>query len=82
MTNLIESQATGTQIQHLVDRFVSSLPDQAPKSHVVIACLTLAIILMKDEVTSEQIQAGVKGMSEWACLFLSEDDNADKTKVN
>ena len=82
MTTLIETGATGHQIQALVDRMVHALPDTAPRSHVAIACFTLVLMIMKDNITTEEIQTGVRGLSEWACLFLADSRNDDLAKVN
>ena len=71
MTTLVETGATGSQIQDLVDRMVHALPDTAPRSHVTIACFSLALMIMKDDITPDEITTGVKGLSEYACLFLS-----------
>jgi len=80
-TPIVEAHATGAEIQELVDRLLMSLPDLTSRAHAVIACLTLAIILIKENVTPDEIQDGVKGMSEYICLLLSEDDKV-KAKVN
>ena len=78
MIPLVEGQATGHQIQVMVDKLVEALPDGAPRAHGVMACLTLAIILIKDGVTPDEIQMGVKGCSEWLCLFLAEPVEASR----
>lgn len=46
------------------------------RSHIIIALLALAITTQKPDVTPEEIQAGVKGVSEWICLFLDKDGDA------
>lgn len=71
MTTLVETGATGHQIQDLVDRMVRALPDTAPRAHVTIACFSLVLMIMKDNITPDEIMTGVKGLSEYACLFLS-----------
>ena len=82
MIPLLEAQATGRQIQVLVDNMVSTFPDTCPRAHAVIACLTLAIILIKENVTPDEIQFGVKGASEWLCLYLTSPSESDKGKAN
>ena len=78
MTELIhETSATGAQIQDIVDA-VGPVLEQWPRSHVLIACISIAILLTYPDITPEQLKRGVKGASQWICMFLEAEDETGK----
>jgi len=79
MTTIIETQATGKQIERLVDKILQAL-DGEDRAHGVMACMALALILTKEDITSEQIQEGIKGMSQYIVCFLG--DPKGSTRLN
>lgn len=70
-TPIVETQATGKQVEVLVDKILRVL-DGEDRAHGILACLTLALILEKENITPEQIQEGVLGTSQYICAFLGE----------
>ena len=85
MTELIhETSATGAQIQDIVDA-VAPILEQWPRSHVLIACISIAILLTYPDITPEKLKQGVKGASQWICTFLGAEDSTGqipKEKLN
>ena len=78
MTELIhETSATGAQIQDIVDA-VGPVLEQWPRSHVLIACISIAILLTYPDITPEQLKRGVKWASQWICMFLEAEDETGK----
>lgn len=69
-TSIHEATATGEQIFDIVKTMEPALFG-VPRAHGIIACLTIALTLMEPRLTPEELQAGVRGASEWICLFLS-----------
>ena len=70
MSPLVETQATGKEIEALVDNILHVLNGEE-RGKGVMACFTLALLLLKDNVTADEIQGGVYGLSQWACAFLA-----------
>lgn len=73
-SNIIESHATGEEIEHLIANKLLPAVINEERHKVVIALLTFAITLLKPTVTAEEVQSGVKGCSQWLCLHLSESE--------
>ena len=71
---LHETSATGAEIQEIVDT-VGPILEQWPRSHVLIACISIAILLTHPNITPEELQKGVKGTSQWICAFLGAEDS-------
>lgn len=78
---VIEAKATGPQIEALVDKLVFTL-DGSERHHAIIALTTLALILMKPDITPDQIEDGVKGVTGYICTLLSHTDERERLVVN
>ena len=78
------ASATGSQIQEIIEQIEPFLIDK-PQHHVLIACLSVAILLMDPNISPEELQEGVKGASHYLVMFLSGMDDGvelSKEKIN
>ena len=73
-----EIYATGMDVHNIVEKIEPVLAG-LPRGHVLIALMTMAIIIQHPEITPEQLQEGVKGLSQWMALFLSTTDESGET---
>lgn len=70
-----EATATGESISAIISEIEPILYQlKASRSQAVIALLALAITLQNPYISAEDVQEGVKGASEWICLFVSGKD--------
>ena len=65
-----ETKATGAEIDEILKAIEPGLMNR-PRHHVLIACLSIAVLIMHPDISPEKLQEGVKGASQWICLFLS-----------
>jgi hypothetical protein len=65
-----EISATGADVQMIVEQIEPILMG-FPRHHVLIACITLAMLMQHPDISPTQLQEGVKGVSQWMALFLS-----------
>ena len=68
-----ESFATGSEIFEVIQKLEPAL-DGVPRAHVVIAALSIALTVMHPNLSPEEIQAGVREVSQFICLWLSTTD--------
>lgn len=69
--NMIEeSSATGSEVYEVVARIEPAL-DGVSRKIAIIACIAIAITAMNPDMTEDEVQAGVKGCSEWIALYVS-----------
>jgi hypothetical protein len=84
---IVESAATGEEIEAIIaQRLVPAIAD-LDRSKVMLSLLTFFFVLMKPDLTPKELKDGVRGASQWICLFLSEQDvddskPVDKNKLN
>ena len=72
---IIEAKATGDEVARIIyERILPNVVNEE-RSKVIIALLTMTLSMMKPDITPEEIQEGVKGTSEYICLFLGDTDN-------
>jgi hypothetical protein len=64
-----ESYATGEEIHALCTRIEDSVTG-APLPHIIIACLSLAIVMMNPTITAEKLSDTVSDVSKYICLTL------------
>lgn len=81
-----ESYATGEEIHSLCTRIEDSVTG-APLPHIIIACLSLAIIMMNPGISTEQLSDAVSDVSKYICMLLEDPnepnvDNNDKVRMN
>ncbi len=69
--------AGGEEIYEIVQA-IESVIDGYPRSHVIISMLAMVITCQKPDASPEEVQAGVKGVSEWLCTFLDSENDAVK----
>jgi hypothetical protein len=78
---IVEAKIPGNEVERIISQLIFPAVENEERSSVIISLLTLALTLMKPDITAEEIQEGVKGTSEWMVLFLSgsyEDDDLDE----
>ena len=78
---LIETQASGKDIERLVDKLLTVLNGEQ-RGDGIMACLTLVLLLLKENVTADKIQEGVYGLSQWACAFLADSVTEGQERAN
>lgn len=44
--------------------------DGVPRNHAIIALLSVVVTILNPDLSVQEIQDGVRGASEWLCLFL------------
>ena len=66
---ITETSATGEEIGTIVHRLEEAL-DGAQRGHAIISCLSMVLIMMNPLITPEQLQSGVKDVSQFICLLL------------
>lgn len=81
---IVEAKVTGEEIERIIsDKLFPAVEDEE-RAASIISMLTLVLTLMKPEISPKEIQDGVRGVSEWMCLFLSdtvtEEDAPDHEK--
>ena len=75
--NIIEARYSGREIdQLLMERIIPAVANE-PRDKIILAAITLAITLMKKNITTEELVTGVRGCSEWIVLYLSTTDEKD-----
>ncbi len=72
---IVETQASNTEVERLADKLIPVLEGEE-RSLAVITLLTLTLSIVQPDITADQVFAGVKGMSEWICMFLAEPNEA------
>ena len=66
---IFRAEATGADIQKVLEAVQPVIAD-FPRTHVMMACLALALMVQDPELSIEELHDGVVGMSQWACLYL------------
>lgn len=75
MTGVVETQAQSQDVEALADRLIPHLEGKE-RGLAAITLLTLVLSIMNPNITPEEIQTGVRGASEWLCLYLSSVEDA------
>lgn len=75
MINLVS--ASGEEIYEIVQGIEGAI-EGYQRSHCIIAMLAMVITCQKPDASPEEVQAGVKGVSEWLCTFLDSENDAIK----
>ncbi len=71
---IIETHVTGAEIERLITTKILPPLQDEERGAVIMALLTLTLTLMKEDISAEEVAEGVKGASEWMCLFLANGD--------
>lgn len=66
---LSEATATGEEIFALVAA-IEPILENAPVSHCIMACLSIVLTLINPEATMVDVQAGIRDVSEYICLYM------------
>lgn len=83
MNEISQTRATGAEIGRIVDEIVPILGKEDP-IHVLMACLSIAIVVQDPDISPEHLADGVKGTSEHIALWLSSiyDAQVPKEQLN
>lgn len=81
--NMIEEDsATGSEVYEVIAKIEPALEGVSRKL-AIISCIAIAVTAMNPDMTEDEVQAGVKGCSEWIALYVSGiGDKLPKEKVN
>jgi hypothetical protein len=66
---LIKSKISGTAIAAILEEMEPIL-ERHPRSHILIAGLTLAVLAQSEDISTEELQAIVLGASQYICSAL------------
>lgn len=69
--------ASGEEIYEIIQG-IESVIEGYSRAHCIIAMLALVITCQKPDATPEEIQEGVKGVSEWICTYLDSEGDGIK----
>ena len=61
--------ATGEQVGAIIDKIEGAITGE-PKHHVLMACLTLALVMQYPNISAEELQEGVKRTSQFIAFYL------------
>jgi hypothetical protein len=75
---IITTTATGSEISAIINVLEGAL-DGVDRGHAIISCLSLVLALMDPEITSLDLQVGVRDVSQFVCLWL--DSRTDEPTV-
>ncbi len=78
---IIETQVSGHEITRIINTKLSPAIEGENEAKVVISLLSFAIILMKPEISPQQLQDGVMWLSQGMCLLLSDPVSEDGEDV-
>jgi hypothetical protein len=67
---ITEELATGEDIKAIVEVIEPTL-EGLPKTHIVMACLSIVFAMMDSDMESARMQEGVRGASEWICNYIA-----------
>ena len=80
---IIQTTATGEEVKTIINQRLLPAIVDLERSPVLMALMTLTLTLMKPSITADELIEGVRGLSQWACLFLETDSLTDETlRVN
>lgn len=69
MNPTLVGEATGEEIDAVISKIEPHL-DGVPRVHVLIACISLALLVQYPDLTPDELQQGVRGVSQYICMFL------------
>ena len=75
---------SGEEVARIVNAMEQVFGDEN-REVMLMACLSLSILIQHENITMEQLQAGVLGASEWIALYLTsleEQETGEKLVVN
>lgn len=80
-----EAFATGEQIGPVVAKIEEALADVS-RTHALIALISVVLLLQHPDISAEQMYEGVKDISRFTCMWLSDghpsDEPSDKSRMN
>lgn len=74
---ILEAAVSGEEIETIVaQRLIPAIAD-LDRTRVMLSLLTFFMVLMKPDLSAEELTHAVKETSQFACLVLSEQQGAD-----
>jgi len=70
--HIVETHVPGAEITRLINTKIGPAIEGEDEHTVAIALLTCAILMMKPEVSVEQLQEGITWLSQGMCLLLAD----------
>lgn len=66
---ITEYKVDGADLSKIIDKLEEVLTGEK-KSHILVACLSLALLVMDDDIEAEELAEGVLGASQWMSLYI------------
>lgn len=73
---IVETYASGAEVYKAVDLIEHAVAGE-PITHVIMACFAIALGLQYPKITEDELFDGIRGLSQWACLYLSSIEGKD-----
>ena len=70
---ILTTTATGSEISAIINVLEGAL-DGVDRGHAIISCLSLVLALMDPEITSVELQTGIRDVSQFVCMWLDSRD--------
>lgn len=65
----VTNTVPGSAIAEIIER-LEPLVEEYPRTHVIIACLTLAVLGQNTDISPDELQSIVRGASQYICTEL------------
>jgi len=75
--SIVKREASGKDIAKLVDKLQPVLEGEQ-MHHVLIACLSVAALVLKPELNPQELVSTVNDTSEWMSLYLLDKGNGEE----
>lgn len=69
--NVIEATASMEELEALIVDIENVLVNK-PRSHVIMALISMSLIAMNPMITPESLQTGVRDVSQFICMLMDE----------
>lgn len=73
---IAESVASGEEIAAIIASIEPTL-EGVKRGHGIIALLSLTLVLMNPEILPEELQEGVRNVSQYICLLLDSNNRGE-----
>lgn len=68
------TKVSGVDVERIISKIEPHIEGEQ-RSHIMMACLIVAIGMLKPDITLDKLVEGVKGASEWISLFVADTSN-------
>ncbi len=77
---IVMTKASGQEVADIVRKIVSTLEGEN-KGHAIMALISLLLILQKPSLGAEDIQEGIKDVSQFVCMWLDSKGQGTKPRI-